>query len=80
MSKLTIDQMGKLNTKRLLAYYRSERNKLYAIVSRLTYNGDICLGDVLYCKDENDPDIIEYDQQEKFCEQIKAILDTKENV
>jgi hypothetical protein len=54
----------KLNTKRLLAYYRSERKKVKEYQS--------------YCSDNKDFD--ELDKMETRLKEIKKELDTRENV
>ncbi len=62
--KRTTEELTKLSTKRLLAYYRSQRNKF----KLLPYN---------YIGFEYEK---EYKETEEHLKEVKSILDSRENV
>ena len=76
MKKKTLEELSKLNTKRLLSYYKSQRMKM------IRYRESFYTGweysfhlykDMEYIKDE-------LNEWEDYLNSIKSILNTRENI
>ncbi len=78
-STKTLEELDKLETKRLLAFYKAERNRFYK-------GGFICncgCGEFLWeTKSETTPHEIRqnYFDWKKYLEKIKALLDIREHI
>lgn len=74
MKKLSIEQLNKLSTKRLLNYYRLQRRHKYAYICS-------CCGEFLWDIGEANMDLKrEYETFMKYLGSIKEILNKREHV
>jgi len=72
-------EIGILNTKNLLAYYKAERKRFYAFVGSFTCS---CCGERFWSLNpkENKKEKLEYEERKKYLEMIKSVLNTREHI
>lgn len=76
MELLSNEHLNKLSTARLLTLYRARRKHQHNLYSRITD----CRHVQKYIKEKDIPEIDTYKKLEKYCGEIKAILDKREHV
>jgi len=78
LNKKTTEDLEKLNTKNLLAYYKAERERFYSFTAT---NRCECCGDFYWDIDKKyDNDKLLYNDWDNYLENIKLILNKREHV